>query len=205
MTLFLERTGRSFLLASFLILLISFSCKEDDPVVEPIVDDTDFRNPILTAGPDPWVFRKESTYYVTHTTGNSLKIYKTEDMSKLSQAASKTVWTAPATGMNSRNIWAPELHYINNKWYFYYAADDGNNANHRMWVLENTSADPFQGTWTDKGELELLMISGQSMVLFFCKVINCILYGQAGKATQTCGRIFISQNFLTHGLQQVNV
>jgi GH43 family beta-xylosidase len=57
--------------------------------------------------------------------------------------------------MNSKEIWAPEIHYIDNAWYFYYAADDGKNANHRMWVLENKSADPFQGTWTDKGQLNL--------------------------------------------------
>jgi GH43 family beta-xylosidase len=156
MTIVFERTGRSLLFGFSLILLVSLSCKdENDEPVDPIVNDDEFRNPILTAGPDPWVIKKESTYYVTHTTGNSLKIYKTTDMSKLAEAASKTVWTAPANGMNSKNIWAPELHYLNNKWYFYYAADDGNNANHRMWVLENSSADPFQGTWIDKGELEL--------------------------------------------------
>ncbi|HYC85943.1 MAG TPA: glycoside hydrolase family 43 protein, partial [Chryseosolibacter sp.] len=59
------------------------------------------------------------------------------------------------TGSNSQEIWAPEVHFIDNAWYFYYAADDGQNENHRMWVLENTSADPFTGTWVDKGELEL--------------------------------------------------
>ena len=34
-------------------------------------------------------------------------------------------------------------------------ADDGLNENHRMWVLENASQDPFTGTWVDKGEVEL--------------------------------------------------
>jgi GH43 family beta-xylosidase len=138
------------------LAVIVFSCKEgknQDPQPQP--EETEFKNPVLTGSPDPWVFQKDDQYYLTHTTGNSLKLYRTSKMSELSKATSKTVWTAPASGMNSRNIWAPELHFVEDKWYFYYAADDGDNANHRMWVLENASVDPLQGTWVDKGELEL--------------------------------------------------
>ena len=63
------------------------------------------------------------------------------------------VWTAPATGLNSDNVWAPELHLINGKWYIYYAADDGNNDNHRMWVLESEGPDP-RGKYISRGRLE---------------------------------------------------
>lgn len=127
----------------------------NDPDPQP-VDNTVFTNPVLTAGPDPWIMRHtDNNYYLTHTTGNSLKLYRTANPSQAGSAFSNTVWTAPATGMNSRNIWAPELHFINNKWYFYYAADDGDNANHRMWVLENSNANPYGGTWVDKGKLAL--------------------------------------------------
>jgi GH43 family beta-xylosidase len=115
-----------------------------------------FTNPVITEGPDPWIIRHtDNNYYATHTTGNFLKLYRTENPSQLSSAFNQNVWTAPAAGMNSKNIWAPELHYVNNTWYFYYAADDGNNINHRMWVLENSSPDPFTGTWVDKGKLAL--------------------------------------------------
>jgi GH43 family beta-xylosidase len=114
-----------------------------------------FTNPLLTSAPDPWVEQKDDWYYVTHTTGKDLKLYRTKKMSELPKAEVKTIWTPPATGMNSKQIWAPEIHFIQGKWYFYYAADDGNNENHRMWVLENEAADPFTGTWIDKGEIEL--------------------------------------------------
>lgn len=114
-----------------------------------------FNNPLLTSGPDPWVFQKDGWYYVTHTTGKNLRLYRTKRMSDLRNAEVKTVWTAPASGMNSKQIWAPEIHFLDGKWYFYYAADDGRNENHRMWVLENAAEDPFTGTWTDKGELKL--------------------------------------------------
>jgi GH43 family beta-xylosidase len=116
---------------------------------------TQFTNPLLPGGADPWVVSHNGMYYVTHSTGRNLKLYRTRDVSQLAQAESKIVWSPPATGMNSREIWAPEIHRVNGKWYFYYAADDGNNNNHRMWVLENSSEDPFSGTWEDKGKLNL--------------------------------------------------
>jgi GH43 family beta-xylosidase len=94
-------------------------------------------------------------YYVTHSTGSNLTLYRTRKLSELAKAESKVVWTPPATGMNSKEIWAPEIHRVDDKWYFYYAADDGNNHNHRMWVLENSNDDPFEGEWIDKGKLNL--------------------------------------------------
>lgn len=120
-----------------------------------VVTSRTFTNPIFSTGPDPWVEYHAGMYYAMHTTANSLKIYRTPAMSKLRDAESKVVWTAPSKGMNSREVWAPEIHHIDGKWYIYYAADDGDNANHRMWVLENQSADPFEGIWVDKGMLRL--------------------------------------------------
>ena len=45
------------------------------------------------------------------------------------------------------SVWAPELHYINGAFYIYVAmtTPDGNNANHRMYVLKGRSTtDPTQ-------------------------------------------------------------
>ena len=137
------------------VLIILLACKEDDAATQPAAIDNTFTNPLLSSGPDPWVIQKDDWYYVTHTTGKNLRLYRTKEMSDLRNAEMKTVWTPPASGMNSKQIWAPEIHFLQGKWYFYYAADDGINENHRMWVLENSSADPFTGTWVDRGELEL--------------------------------------------------
>lgn len=132
-----------------------FATGQQDAPVIPDQSDKTFVNPLVTLGPDPWVLQKDGWYYVTHTTGRDLRLYRTRAMSRLREAEMKTVWTPPATGMNARQIWAPEIHFFDGRWYFYYAADDGDNANHRMWVLENASADPFTGTWVDKGKLAL--------------------------------------------------
>jgi GH43 family beta-xylosidase len=147
----------------FILLALVIACKSSDkpnPTPTPPVTSVDtvgkFRNPLLTAAPDPWVTYKDGFYYVMHTTGNNLRIYKTAAMSRLGSARPVTVWTPPSTGPNSRDIWAPELFFVNGKWYIYYAADNnGNDATHRMFVLENESADPTQGTWVDRGQLNL--------------------------------------------------
>lgn len=110
-----------------------------------------FTNPLLPSGADPWAIYHGGYYYYTHTTGHNLTLWKTKSLAELKTAEKKVVWTPPATGLNSREIWAPELHYLQGKWYLYYSADDGANLNHRVWVLENSSPDPLQGTWLDRG------------------------------------------------------
>lgn len=159
--MFKIRSDKADLLQLFgFLFLILIGCKEDEvPELkddeEEVLVDSLFMNPILTSGPDPWVFQDGKVYYLTFTTGHNLTLLRTEEMSDLSNAYEQVIWTPPASGMNSKNIWAPELHRIGGKWYFYYAADDGNNANHRMWVLENESDSPFTGKWTDKGKVQL--------------------------------------------------
>jgi len=112
-----------------------------------------FTNPLLPSGADPWSIYKNGFYYYTHTTGDRLIIWKTKKLSELNKAQRKIIWTPPANTAYSKQIWAPEIHYINDKWYVYFAADDGKNSNHRLYVLENSSADPMQGEWTFKGKI----------------------------------------------------
>ena len=149
-------------LSCFLFLLFIAGCKgmkDEQSVVIPAppVGETTFSNPVYTVGPDPRVFQQDSTYYVTYTTGRNITLIETDKMSTLNTSASvaRVVWTPPAGGMNSDQLWAPEVHRIDGVWYVYYAASDGNNDNHRMWVLANRSDDPLAGSWEDLGELAL--------------------------------------------------
>ncbi len=112
-----------------------------------------FTNPLLQSGADPWVTEWQGNYYYMNTTGVNLTIWKTRDITDLRHAEVKVVWTPPASGPFSHEIWAPELHRLGNKWYIYFAADAGSNESHRLWVLENVSEDPLQGTWKMKGKL----------------------------------------------------
>ncbi|MFL5788445.1 MAG: family 43 glycosylhydrolase [Flavisolibacter sp.] len=120
----------------------------------PVTADSTFTNPLLSSGPDPWVIQMDTNYYFTRTFGNKLAIYKTNKMSALNNAAVTTIWTPPPTGAYSSDIWAPELHYLQGKWYMYFAADSNNiNSTHRIYVLENPSVDPTIGSWTFKGKV----------------------------------------------------
>ena len=94
---------------------------------------------------DPWVkFHQGFYYYIWAKNDNELHIAKVEDIKKLQEAQFKCVYKAPAGTNYSHELWAPELHIINNKCYIYVACDDGNNHTHRMYVLENNSSDPLK-------------------------------------------------------------
>ncbi len=114
---------------------------------------TTFTNPLLPSGADPWSIYHDGWYYYTHTTGRNVTLWKTRSLTDLANATSQVVWNPPPDQPYSKGIWAPELHYLDGRWYIYVAADDGHNRNHRLWVLENTSPDPLQGTFTLKGRL----------------------------------------------------
>ena len=112
-----------------------------------------FTNPLLPAGADPWCVYKNGYYYYTHTTGNNITVWKTKSIATLRSAEKKIVFTPPETGPYSKEIWAPEIHWLQGKWYIYFAADSGNNFDHRLWVLENSAADPLKGQWKLKAKL----------------------------------------------------
>src|ERR1700712_675884 len=112
-----------------------------------------FTNPLLPSGADPWCIYKDGYYYYTNTLGNRIDIWKTKNIASLSTAERKTIWKPPVTGPFSKEIWAPEIHFLNRKWYIYFAADSGRNEGHRLWVLENENPDPLQGEWKVKGKL----------------------------------------------------
>ncbi|RPD47079.1 alpha-N-arabinofuranosidase [Hymenobacter sediminis] len=115
-----------------------------------------FTNPLQENGPDPWVARHGGYYYYTNTMGQNITLWKSKGLSTVKNAPATVVWTPPTTGPNSTQIWAPELHFLDGKWYLYYTATDqanpGDNSRY-VFVLENASPDPTMGTWVDKGKV----------------------------------------------------
>ena len=163
---------------------------------QPAADSSTFTNPLLPSGPDPWIIRKDNVYYYTHTLGNRIALWKTAKISELKNASAQTVWSAPASGPNSKNVWAPELHWINNRWYLYYTA--GASADHstqRSYVLENPAADPTTGTWTDKGRIadfaaDVFAIDG---TVFSYNNKNYFLWSGHASASDKTQRIYIAR------------
>jgi GH43 family beta-xylosidase len=114
-----------------------------------------FTNP-LGPGADPYVMFWEGQYYMVNTTGNNVRMERAERLEDIHistpESASTVVWTPPPGTNYSEQVWAPELHRLNGKWYIYVTASNGNNATHRMYVLERDDPNPM-GSYTFKGQL----------------------------------------------------
>lgn len=131
--------------------------------------------PLLPApSQDPWIIRHGNLFYYSESKGNGIAIRETGDFMDLARAKQQVVWKAPPTGPCSRNIWAPELHVLQGRWYLYFAADDGKNENHRMWVIRSETDSPFgpygeattleTGGWAIDGTI---LQSGDELYLFW--------------------------------------
>ncbi|HPU55176.1 MAG TPA: glycoside hydrolase family 43 protein [Verrucomicrobiota bacterium] len=133
------------LLALFGLVLV-FCLRLDAQTAEtfaPTRQSSTFTNPVATSGADPWVVQHEGYYYYCYSRRGSVWVSRTTSLVEIGNAEAARVWMPPPGTEYSRDLWAPELHYLRGKWYIYVAADDGDNANHRMYVLEGTSQDPL--------------------------------------------------------------
>lgn len=103
-------------------------------------------------GADPFIYKHtDGTYYFCQSEGDrGIAVWKSNRLTD--KGVKRVVWTPPESGWNTDEIWAPELHYLNGRWYIYYAADSGENKDHRMGVLQSVTDDP-QGAYVDKGML----------------------------------------------------
>jgi GH43 family beta-xylosidase len=104
------------------------------------------------------VIKRSTSYYSVESRDNGIWVYRTDTLTSLKKNAVK-VWSTPRTGWNQTDVWAPELHLMDGRWYIYYAAGmpgpAGPNAaftDQRSGVLESTGEDP-QGSYVDRGML----------------------------------------------------
>ena len=109
-----------------------------------------FTNPIAP-GSDPWVVWHDGFYYwCASENDRGVAVYRSDRLH--ARGEKQVVWCAPQAGPNSREVWAPELHRLDGRWYVYVTAANGRNETHRMIVLEAVSDDPM-GEFRFKAEL----------------------------------------------------
>ncbi|KAL1310906.1 hypothetical protein AAFC00_001134 [Neodothiora populina] len=128
-------------------------------------------NPILNkVGADPWVIRHGDYYYMTYTTNDNITILRSPFLTDWDAADVKLAFQPPPDMPYSTDLWAPELHNLNGKWYIILTADPNNDTPspqidmfcpfncpavfHRMYVLEGSSSDPWDSAYTLKGQLD---------------------------------------------------
>ena len=119
---------------------------------------TEFNQPFIRQRADPFVTKdKSGNYYFTASVPeyDRIVLRRAESLDGLRDAEEVTAWKKHENGKMSIHIWAPELHYIQGKWYIYYAAGDKDNIwDIRPYVLECAGEDPLTGTWMERGMLE---------------------------------------------------
>ncbi|MEV6715171.1 family 43 glycosylhydrolase [Lentzea sp. NPDC051208] len=113
-------------------------------------------NPIKASGPDPWLQFHNGYYYLATTTWNStITMRRSRTLAGLSSAADTVVFSLSGRPNGCCNMWAPEFHLLNGRWYLYYVAGQNvpdYNPTQRLHVLESAGTDPM-GPYTFKADL----------------------------------------------------
>ncbi|WP_245599962.1 glycoside hydrolase family 43 protein [Paenibacillus harenae] len=120
--------------------------------------------PIILQRADPWIYKHDDGFYyftASFPEYDRIEVRRASTIAGLAEAEPVVAWRKHATGMMSANIWAPEIHFIDGKWYIYFAAARTTETNdglfdHRMFVLENASANPLEGEWVEKGQIKTM-------------------------------------------------
>lgn len=134
-----------------------------------------FTNPVLSNGADPWVYYLNGYYYFTDTTGGNVQVRQCTQLAGtngLSVAPLMVRFNPPAPF--NKDVWAPELHFLQGKAYLYYAADDGVNADHRMFAAVQhgqTASFDYLGkvydATTDRWAIDGTVLEADSGALYF--------------------------------------
>jgi len=115
-------------------------------------------NPLVKQRADPQVtLDADGYYYFTATVPeyDRIELRRAHALNDLGAAPAKVVWRRHASGPMSANIWAPELHHIDGKWYLYFTAGRVDAPfDIRLYVLENAAANPLDGEWIERGQLK---------------------------------------------------
>lgn len=115
--------------------------------------------PLVPRRADPYVYlHTDGFYYFCATVPeyDRIELSRARDIEGLRAATPIVVWKKQRRLLvEDRNIWAPELHWLDGKWFIYYAAGTSLDPyDVRIRVLQNDSPDPMTDTWKDRGKLD---------------------------------------------------
>lgn len=117
-----------------------------------------YNEPFILQRADPFIMKhSDGYYYFTATVPeyNRIILRKAKTLEELAQAEEHTIWFCHENGPMSEHIWAPELHYINQRWYIYFAAGEKEDIwAIRPYVLECSEQNPILGRWRELGKMQ---------------------------------------------------
>lgn len=114
-------------------------------------------NPLVEQRADPHIARHtDGWYYFTATVPafDRIILRRAQTIQALQDAAETTIWRRKSSGVGSGQVWAPELHFIDGKWYIYVALGVANQWRIRAFVLEGTGSNPLTASWVEKGLIQ---------------------------------------------------
>lgn len=122
------------------------------------MDKTMNNKPFIEQRADPYVMRHtDGKYYFTASVPayDKIVLRRADSLKELQSAEETVIWTKHESGEMSKHIWAPELHYLDGKWYVYFAAGERDDIwKIRPFILECSDEDPITGTWVEKGKMK---------------------------------------------------
>lgn len=143
---------------------------------------TDFNKPFIEQRADPYIYRHDDgTYYFSASVPEYDRIIlrSSDSLNGLKDADEKVIWKKHDSGIMSLHVWAPELHYINGKWYIYFAAGEKDDMwKIRPYVLECTGTDPMKDEWIEKGKMTR---SDDDIYSFEAFSLDMTVFENAGK------------------------
>ncbi|MFT3789218.1 MAG: glycoside hydrolase family 43 protein [Tepidisphaeraceae bacterium] len=113
--------------------------------------------PVIPQRADPYILRHNGEYLFTASVPeyDRIVLRRAKTIAGLANAEEKVIWRAHASGEMSWHIWAPEIHQIDGTWCVYFAAGERDDIwKIRIWVLSNSSPDPMEGEWTERGQIK---------------------------------------------------
>ena len=117
-----------------------------------------FNEPWILQRADPYVLRHtDGKYYFTATVPSYDKIVlrRADSLAELPEAEEVELWHKHESGVQSEHVWAPELHFLDGKWYIYYSASDKDDIwALRPYVLMCEEEDPITGKWVELGKMK---------------------------------------------------
>lgn len=119
---------------------------------------TQYNTPFIEQRADPYIYlHTDGSYYFTASVPeyDRIVLRRSSTLLGLGEAEETTIWRKHRQGPMGAHIWAPELHYLEGKWYLYFAAGDaGDKWKIRPYVLECAGQDPVNDLWMEKGMMK---------------------------------------------------
>ncbi|UOQ87348.1 family 43 glycosylhydrolase [Gracilibacillus salinarum] len=125
--------------------------------VEGEIEHIDYSKPFIEQRADPYLYKHTDGYYYftgSYPLYDRIVLRRSKTIEGLPEAEEKVIWWKHESGIMSEHIWAPEIHYIDGKWYMHFAAGEKEDVwAIRPYVLECDAENPLEGEWIEKGQI----------------------------------------------------